>query len=161
MRRNNMWNRIFHNKEIKKNIAECNKFLIWNNRGKYFLDSIGKADSLYTLLAIHKDAWGTGFQNENIGPCSYGMFRTKDILKMTAEEVYLGGIWGLFTHNIPFWEERKDDKYGCNGFNIDENINLYKIILNQYKNILTSNIKAMMQQAKAKLHLYAQAGYLK
>ena len=77
---------------------------------------------------------------------------------MTAEEVYLGGIWG--PHNIPFWEEHKDNKYGCNGFNIDENISLYKIILDQYKNILTSNIKYMMQQAKAELHLYSQAGYL-
>ena len=161
MRRNNMWNRIFHNKEIKKNIAEYNKYLNWSKHGQAFIDVIKKADSLYTLLAIHKDAWGTGFQNENIGPCEYGMFRTKDISKMTAEEVYLGGIWGLFTYNIPFWEKRKDDKYGYNGFGIDENISLYKIILDQYKNILTSNIKAMMQQAKAELHLYAQAGYLK
>lgn len=155
-----MWNRIFHNKEIKKNIAEYNKFLIWNHQGQYFLNAIGKANSLYGVLEIHRDAWGTGFQNENIGPCSYGIFRTKDILTMTAEEVYLGGIWGLFTHNIPFWENHKDDKYSYNEFNIDENISLYKIILDQYKNILTSNIKYMMQQAKAELHLYAQAGYL-
>ena len=161
MRRNNMWNRIFHNKEIKKNIAECNKFLKWNNQGQQFLDAIGKAISLYRVLDIHRDAWGTGFQNENIGPCAYGMFRTKDISKMTAEEVYLGGIWGLCTYNLPFWEKHKDDKYGCNGFGIDDNTSLYKLILNQYKNILTSNIEAMMQQAKAELHLYAQAGYLK
>lgn len=160
MRRNNMWNRIFHNKEIKRNIAECNKFLTWNNQGQYFLDAIGKAISLYRVLAIHRDAWGTGFQNENIGPCAYGMFRTKDIPKMTAEEVYLGGIWGLCTYNLPFWEKHKDDKYGCNGFNLDENISLYGLVLDQYKNILTSNIKYMMQQAKAELHLYAQAGYL-
>ena len=79
---------------------------------------------------------------------------------MTAEEVYLGGIWELFTHNIPFWEKHKGDKYGRNSFNIDENISLYNIILDQYKNILTSNIKYMMQQAKAELYLYAQAGYL-
>ena len=156
-----MWNRIFHNKEIKKNIAECNKFLTWNNQGQQFIDAIDKAISLYRVLAIHRDAWGTGFQNENIGPCAYGIFRTKDISKMTAEEVYLGGIWGLCTYNLPFWEKHKDDKYGCNGFGIDENTSLYELILNQYKNILTSNIKAMMQQAKAELHLYAQAGYLK
>ena len=156
-----MWNRIFHNKEIKKNIAECNKFLTWNNQGQQFLDAIGKAISLYRVLDIHRDAWGTGFQNENIGPCAYGIFRTKNISKMTAEEVYLGGIWGLCTYNLPFWEKHKDDKYGCNGFGLDENTSLYELILNQYKNILTSNIKAMMQQAKAELHLYAQAGYLK
>ena len=156
-----MWNRIFHNKEIKKNIEECNKFLTWNNQGQQFLDAIGKAISLYRVLDIHRDAWGTGFQNSNIGPCAYGMFRTKDISKMTAEEVYLGGIWGLCTYNLPFWEKHKDDKYGCNGFDIDKNTSLYELILNQYKNILTSNIKAMMQQAKAELHLYAQAGYLK
>ena len=161
MRRNNMWNRILHNKEIKKNIAECNKFLKWNNQGQQFLDAIGKAISLYRVLDIHRDAWGTGFQNGNIGPCAYGMFRTKDISKMTAEEVYLGGIWGLCTYNLPFWEKHKDDKYGCNGFGLDENTSLYELILNQYKNILTSNIKAMIQQAKAELHLYAQAGYLK
>ena len=159
MRRNNMWNRIFYNKEIKKNIAECNKFLKWNNQGQQFLDAIGKAISLYRVLDIHRDAWGTGFQNSNIGPCAYGMFRTKDISKMTAEEVYLGGIWGLCTYNLPFWEKHKDDKYGCTG--IDENTSLYELILNQYKNILTSNIEAMMQQAKAEMHLYAQAGYLK
>ena len=161
MRRNNIWNRIFHNKEIKKNIAECDKFLKWNNQGQQFLDAIGKAISLYRVLDIHRDAWGTGFQNENIGPCAYGIFRTKDISKMTAEEVYLGGIWGLCTYNLPFWEKHKDDKYGCNGFSIDENTSLYELILNQYKNILTSNIKYMMQQAKAELYLYAQAGYLK
>ena len=156
-----MWNRIFHNKEIKKNIVECDKFLKWNNQGQQFLDAIGKAISLYRVLDIHRDAWETGFQNGNIGPCAYGIFRTKDISKMTAEEVYLGGIWGLCTYNLPFWEKHKDDKYGYNGFGIDENTSLYELILNQYKNILTSNIKAMMQQAKAELHLYAQAGYLK
>ena len=156
-----MWNKIFHNKEIKKNITKCNKFLTWNNQGQQFLDAIDKAISLYRVLDIHRDAWGTGFQNENIGPCAYGIFRTKDISKMTAEEVYLGGIWGLCTYNLPFWEKHKDDKYGCNGFSLDENTSLYELILNQYKNILTSNIKAMMQQAKAELHLYAQAGYLK
>ena len=59
-----------------------------------------------------------------------------------------------------FWEKHKDDKYGYNGFNLDENISLYGLVLDQYKNILTSNIKYMMQQAKAELHLYAQAGYL-
>lgn len=32
-------------------------------------------------MNIHKDAWGTGFQNENIGP--YGVFRTLDIPSMT------------------------------------------------------------------------------
>ena len=161
MRRNNMWNRIFHNKEIKKNIEECNKFINWNNQGQQFLDAIDKAISLYRVLDIHRDAWGTGFQNENIGPCAYGIFRTKDISKMTAEEVYLGDICGLCTYNLPFWEKHKDDKYGCNGFGIDENTSLYELILNQYKNILTSNIEAMIQQAKAELHLYAQAGYLK
>ena len=160
MRKNNAWNRLFHKVEVQENVKQMSVYTKQCLEGQRFLDKIEGPNTLITLMNIHKDAWGTGFQNENIGPCSYGIFRTKDILKMTAEEVYLGGIWGLFTHNIPFWEERKDDKYGCNGFNIDENISLYKIILDQYKNILTSNIKYMMQQAKAELHLYAQAGYL-
>ena len=161
MRRNNMWNRIFHNKEIKRNIVECNKFLTWNNQGQYFLDAIGKAISLYRVLAIHRDAWGTGFQNNNLGSCSYGMFRTENIPTMKPEEIFLGGIWGLFTHAIPFWEERKSQPCGCNGFGIDPEISLYSIILDQYKNLLISNIDNIWCEAEKALVVYKKAGYLK
>lgn len=78
-------------------------------------------------MNIHKDAWGTGFQNENIGP--YGVFRTLDIPSMTPDQIYLGGIWGLVTKPVSFWEERKEDKYG---FGIDENLSLYEMNIENF-----------------------------
>lgn len=69
-------------------------------------------------MNIHKDAWGSGFQNENSGPYPYGVFRTSNIPEMTITEVYLGGIYGLNTNSISFWEEHKNDKYGCNGLGV-------------------------------------------
>lgn len=110
-------------------------------------------------MNIHKDAWKSGFQNENIGPCPYGMFRTSDIPTMTPNEVYLGGIWGLVTKPIPFWEEHKDESYGCNGFGLDENISLYTLIVNQYKNLLLSNIEVIYYNAQKEYNIFKQYGY--
>ena len=65
---------------------------------------------------------------------------------MTPDQIYLGGIWGLFTHSIPFWEEDKEDKYGCNGFGIDENLSLYEMIVDQYRKLLTSVLCSTKQE---------------
>lgn len=110
-------------------------------------------------MNIHKDAWETRFQNVNIGPCPYGVFRTPDILSMTPDQIYLGGIWGLVTKPVSFWEERKEDNYGCNGFGIDENLNLYEMIVDQYKKLLSSNIRAMFNKARNSYPYYKSLGY--
>lgn len=159
MKRYNMWNRIFHKKELEANLCNLKKYTIWSKRSQEFINAIKAADSLNTLLAIHKDAWKTGFQNESIGPCLYGIFRTKDILTMTPEQVYLGGIYGLNTNSIPFWEACKNELYGANGFGLNEKRRVYDMVLDQYKTVLTSNIEYMSQLGKAELHLYKQAGY--
>ena len=78
---------------------------------------------------------------------------------MTPDEVYLGGIWGLLTKPIPFWEEHKDEPYGCNGFGIDENISLYAMIVNQYKSLLLSNIKVIYHNAQKEYNIFKQYGY--
>lgn len=88
-------------------------------------------------MNIHKE---TGFQNENIGPCPYGVFRTLDIPSMTPDQIYL---WGLVTKPVSFWEERKEDKYGCNGFGIDENL---EMIVDQYRKLLTSVLCSTRQE---------------
>ena len=159
MRKNNTWNRLFHKAEVQENIKQmsiCTKQCL---EGQKFLDAIENCTSLLSLMDIHKDAWGTGFQNENIGPCPYGVFRTLDIPSMASDQVYLGGIWGLVTKPIPFWEAHKEDKYGCNGFGIDENRSLYEMILSQYKRLLSSNIRAMFRNAKVNYKYYKNSGY--
>ena len=80
---------------------------------------------------------------------------------MKPEEVFLGGIWGLFTHAIPFWEERKSQPYGCNGFGINPEASLYDIILYQYKQLLYSNFSHIWCKAETLLVTYKKTGYLK
>ena len=159
MKRNNIWNRLFHKAEIKENKKKMSIYVKQRETGQSFINAIKNCDSLITLIHIHKDAWGSGFQNKNIGPDPYGVFRTSDILTMTPCEVFLGGIYGLNTNPIPFWEQHKNDKYGCNGFGIDENDSLYEIILNQYKNLLLSNIRYMLKVADMNYPYYKGLGY--
>lgn len=159
MRKNNVWNRLFHKAEVQKNIKQMSIYTKQCLEGQRFLDKIEGPNTLITLMNIHKDAWGTGFQNENIGPCSYGVFRTLDIPSITPDQIYLGGIWGLVTKPISFWEERNEDKYGCNGFGIDEDYRIYDIVLDQYRELLSSNIRAMFNKARNNYPYYKSLGY--
>lgn len=161
MRKNNLWNRTFFKKAIQKNIKDAELQLTLSKNGARIINKVKKCDSLYVLLNIHKEAWLLGFQNKNLGPDKYGMFRTENIPTMKPEEIFLGGIWGLFTHAIPFWEERKSQPYSCNGFGIDPKISLYSIILDQYKNLLISNIDNIWCEAEKRLVVYKKTGYLK
>lgn len=159
MRRNNTWNRLFHKAEVKENQKQHDIYLKQCLEGQRILDALEDCKSLITLVSIHKDAWGTGFQNENLGPCPHGYIRTTDIPTMTPDQIYLGNRWGLTTHNIPFWEEHKGEKYGANGFGLDPELDLYEMILNQYKGFLTSNIRSMFNKARVHYPEYKRLGY--
>lgn len=159
MRRNNIWNRLFHKGEIQENIEYLYINLKMVSEKQNFLDKIEKCDSLIKLINIHKDMWQIGFKNPNLAPCSYGIFRTKDILQMTPEEVYLGGVYGLNTYPISYWEDYKEDTYGYNGFGINPNYSLYQMILNQYKGLLKSNIESLSISAKNNIELLNKYGY--
>lgn len=161
MRKNNFWNRIFFKKEIRKNMEDAVLKHTLSKNGLRIINAVEKSDSLEELLSIHKEAWIVGFQNKNLGPCKYGMFRTENIPTMQPSEVFLGGIWGLFTHAIPFWEEHKSQSYGCNGFGINPEISLYNLVLDQYKNLLNSNFTSIWCEAESMLTFYKDAGYLK
>ena len=76
MRKNNLWNRIFFKKEVRKNMKDAELQLTLSNNGARIIKAVEKCDSLYELMDIHKEAWAIGFQNENLGPDKYGMFRT-------------------------------------------------------------------------------------
>lgn len=161
MKKNNLWNRIFFKEEVRKNKEDAELQLTLSKNASRIINTIVKCDSLYKLMDIHKEAWIIGFQNVNLGPDKYGMFRTKSIPTMQPSELFLGGIWGLFTHAIPFWEERKSQPYGCNGFNMDPEISLYGIVLDQYKRLLISNIEDIWNKAERLLVVHKKKGYLK
>lgn len=159
MRKNNIWNRLFHKAEVQENIKQMSIYTKQCLEGQRFLERIEESSTLNTLIGIHRDAWETGFRNKNIGPDRYGVFRTLDISSMTPDQVYLGGILGLFTCPIPFWERHKNEMYGCNGFGIDEDRRLYDIVLDQYKGLLSSNIRALFDKARSSYYLYKTLGY--
>lgn len=95
-----------------------------------FLARLQSANTLLELYAIHIQIWANNIRNKNIGPDSYGMFRTHDILTMSPHEVYLGNIWGLFTYNIPTWQSFEDSE-------------LVKLVTKQYKDHLINNLKTI------------------
>ena len=84
------------------------------------------------------------------------MIRSNSIEELTPNQVFLGGIWGLYTYPIPFWEEHKGDKYSCNGFGLDPNTDLYTLILNQYKELIVSNVQSLYKKAKNEYPKYEQ-----
>lgn len=159
MRKNNLFNRIFHKKEVEATQAEAIKKEELIVRRENLVKELRECTTLQEVLNLHKRIWNLGYQYESIGPCPYGMFRTKDITNMKPEEVFLGGIWGLFTKNISFWEENKDEKYGANGFGLNPELSLYDMILKQYKNHLISNINAIAHKAGKDIEEYNTNGY--
>ena len=159
MLKNNLWNRIFHKSKININKEQ---YILYKKRyasGQKLLTSIQNTKDLVNLLDLHKEAYKLGFNNKNLSPNKYGMFRCKSIDTMTSHQVYLGGIYGLNTYAIPFWEQYIDEPFGVNGFGINENASIYAMVFNQYKNLLLSNIKAMYEESCVKIYTYEMCGY--
>lgn len=94
--------------------------------------------SLYDLFYFHRGL-AEKFPDlinkvPSVCPDKYGVFRTKDIATMSPDDVFLGGICGLFTQNIIMWElYKKNDKEA------------YNIVLNQYYNLLKTGKFIMLQ----------------
>ena len=152
MRRYNIWNRIFHKRELNKNVADYRLQQGLVNSYECWLTKIGNANTLSECMIIHKRVWCKGFRNANLGPDEYGMFRTKDINFMTINEVYIGGIYGLNTLTIAQWEDCKEEPY-------DSEQTCYDIVLCAYKRLLKSNIIALADNAKLLVAEYQQNRY--
>ena len=140
-------------RERAKTIQKCEALNYLIAKCDEALYRLNKCTTLLNILEVHKKAWRDGVRNANIGPCEYGMYRTKDIATMSPSEVFLGGIYGLFTKNINFWESQGyDAPYGANGFGIDPEIKLLgDIIVPQYKSQLESNFKAIKSRCEKEL----------
>lgn len=93
-------------------------------------------DDLKVLFRIHKEMWDDGMRHHYMGPCPTGYYRTGDISGMSESDVYLGGIYGLNTHPIPFWENDRR-----NSETIPDH---YHTVCSQYRNNLAAGVKAIM-----------------
>lgn len=87
------------------------------------------------------------------------MFRTSEIESMVPSEVFLGGIYGLNTKEIPFWEEHGSEKLGVNGWGLNPERSLYDIIFEQYRLHLLRNVNWVAVMATAKVQEYEVRGY--
>lgn len=121
-------------KKIEKERQRKTKLL---EKLNYFIHQVEIAKSLRDLYILHIKIWANGIRNKNFGPDKYGMFRTDDILMMVPEEIYLGNIWGLWTKQLPFWET-------CS---VDDQ----KLVIEQYQNVLLSNMKNMKRDLTKEL----------
>ena len=140
-------------RERAKKVLRCEELNCLIAKCDEALADLGKCTTLSNILEVHKKAWKNGVRNANIGPCSYGMYRTENIENMSPSEVYLGGIYGLSTKSMNFWESMGyNEPYGANGFGIDPEIKLLPcIIVPQYKGQLESNFKAIKKKCEEEL----------
>ena len=152
MKKYNIWNRIFHKRELNKNVVDYKFQQSLVNSYECWLTKIGNVNTLSECMILHKRIWRKGCRNANLGPDRYGMFRTDDINSMTIDEVYIGGIYGLNTLTIAQWEEHKEVPY-------DSEQTCYDIILYAYKRLLKSNIIALADNAKLLVAEYQQNNY--
>lgn len=77
--------------------------------------------------------------NSAICPDKYGMFRTSNIATMSTDEVFLGDIYGLWTHSLTYWLSSKNDE-------------AVSIVTNQYYEQVLSGIEAEIEELKIKIH---------
>lgn len=152
MKKNNIWNRIFHTRNINKNVENYKLQQSLVNNYENWLIKIDTANTLSECMILHKRIWRAGFQNKNLAPDEFGMFRTKDINTMTINEVYLGGIYGLNTLTIAQWEEHSEDMY-------DSECTCYSLILESYKKHLRLNILDIQKKASELVKQYQKKGY--
>lgn len=103
----------------------------------------GELMSHHTLedtFKIHKQlgtmhlAWSPA-----ICPDKYGIFRTSNIATMSMDEVFLGNIYGLWTHTLPFWLSCQDE-------------DAVSKITNQYYKQVLSGIEAEIEELEKKIH---------
>ena len=127
---------------IKMKKKKKGLLLSLNKKRSELISYFSKLDSfegsLYDLFYFHRGL-AEKFPDlinkvPSVCPDKYGVFRTKDIATMSPDDVFLGGIYGLFTQNIIMWElYKKNDKEA------------YNIVLNQYYNLLKSGKFRMLQ----------------
>ena len=127
---------------IKMKKKKKRLLLSLNKKRSELISYFSKLDSfkggLYDLFYFHKGL-AEKFPDlinkiPSVCPDKYGVFRTKDIATMSPDDVFLGGICGLFTYNITTWElYKKTDKEA------------YNIVLNQYYKLLKAGKSRMLQ----------------
>ena len=158
--RDNWRNRLFHNGQMRRQQKEKERLKVLTKTADDFLQRLATCADLREMMHLHKDMWGKGIRNRTIAPNRNGIFRTKDILTMKPEEVFLGDLYGLWTFTIPTWEQQKGNRYGSGAaqWGISPDITLYEIVCGQYRRLLVAAVTAIRNEAETSLRQYWQDG---
>lgn len=81
----------------------------------------------------------------NAGRCEYGWNRTTAGEIVTEDKVFLGNIFGLFTHPVSYWKQGKDEKKGGWGFTNMEHLNAYDVVSSQAENFIHSHLDMIVE----------------
>lgn len=81
---------------------------------------------------------------EGAGRVEFGWNRTQTGETVTAHNVYLGNIYGLWTKTVAFWQSHKDQPKGGWGFSGMEHLNAYDVVSGQASSFMKSYIPEMI-----------------
>jgi len=80
----------------------------------------------------------------NAGRDEYGWNRTKRGEMVMENKVFLGNVYGLFTHPASFWKKGKDEKKGGWGFSNMEHLSAYDVVSQQAQQFMASHAGPMI-----------------
>ena len=81
------------------------------------------------------------------GRSEYGWNRTKRGEEVTPDRVFLGNVYGLFTHPVPRWQEGKDEpKDSWMGL---RDVNSYDVVSDQARRFIMNHAPIMAERARA------------
>lgn len=121
--KDNLYNRIFRRTRLEEQRTKYQNVCKDVEKADELLRAVSRSNSLMQLLTLHN-------------------------LTMKPEEVFLGNIYGLWTFPIPDWENNRNALYGANDLGINPGTRAYDLILCQYRNLLQSNLTAIIQPEK-------------
>ena len=99
-------------------------FSDFHNFGRYLTDDQNR--NLHRICSIIG----------NMGRCNYGWNRTEAGQPVTAYDVYLGNIYGIWTNSVSYWKERRPNLTGLHA-------NTYQILQHQAKHFMEANTGAL------------------
>lgn len=147
-------------KELRSNLLKSRAAKEWVEEIVYFFDYVSKwhdrESELKDLVTALKDVNYGQFTEItdkldtlqahfiNAGRQRFGMNRTKKDETVTADKVFLGNVFGLFTKPVSFWRQKKDEPKGGWGFANMEYLNSYDVISRQAGAFMSSHIDPMV-----------------
>ena len=111
----------------------------------------GLEDVVVAFAAVNYGQWdetirrleALGLHFIRAGRSPYGMNPTERGETVTAEKVFLGGVYSLFTHPVPYWVRQRMEPKGIHPDFPD--MNAYDLVLDQARRFMRSHAEPMIR----------------